>query len=158
MRQGEPCGFEGKNIYIGDEEPEYLGCFKDTSTRALPKFLGVMTFNEAVNAAKNGGYKYFSLQDGKPFSYNKAMVFVSNSDDYNKYGPVNCNSKLNTGEITGDSYVNAVYKTPNSNAETGYIDKDNTFRLYTGNTNIAGCPNRKNICYARCIWSIYKRK
>ena len=143
MRENEPCGFSGKNVYVGDEQPKYMGCFKDMPSRALPKQIGVMTFNEALNAAKNGGYKYFSLQDAGPYGNKKAQIFVSNDDNYGKYGPVNCNSKLNTGEITGGSWTNAVYKTPNSHSQVGYIDKDNVFHLYNGNTNIQGCPTDK---------------
>lgn len=147
MRAGEPCGFAGKNIYIGPDNimPTYVGCYKDTPTRAMPEYIGVMTFQEAVRKTHELGYKYFGLQDAMAFGNNKSQVFVSNSDDYGKYGAQSCTSTLKTGEITGQQWQNAVYAMPSASeyGQLGYVDKNNVLRSYGGltyNNLVPGCP------------------
>lgn len=106
----------GKNEYMGLLEsvaPQiklgYIGCFDDKPSRAMPTYLGVMTYEQAMKVGKEKGFKYIGLQDATAFGLNKAQVFASNSDDYDKYGKKSC-IKLHSGQAAGGPWANAVYR------------------------------------------------
>lgn len=106
----------GKNEYTGlienvqsNVQLGYIGCFKDSSTRTMPIQLGVMTYDEAMAAGKQNGYKYIGLQDATAYGLQKAQVWASNDETYNKLGTTTC-VKLTTGQQAGGPWANAVYQ------------------------------------------------
>lgn len=106
----------GKDEYTGLveqlQQPEqlgYKGCFKDSPSRTMPIKVGVMTYDEAMATGKQKGYKYIGLQDATAYGLNKAQVWATNDDTYDKLGKGNC-VKMHSGQIAGGSWANAVYQ------------------------------------------------
>jgi len=85
-----------------------VGCFKDTSTRALPTYGGVTNFADCANKAKAANAPYFGLQYAG--SSGTAQCYYGGTN-YNKYGTAtSCKTKDSSGNILGASWSNAVYK------------------------------------------------
>ena len=87
----------------------YLGCFSDSSTRALPDQLFIeTTIDNCINTAKMMGYKYAGLQY---YGY----CFAGNTLGYAKLPESDCNTPctLESQEICGGSWANSVYSTGN---------------------------------------------
>ena len=83
-----------------ESTPNYLGCFKDSSDRAIKKFLAPSgnTVESCSNLAKNSNYNTFSLQ------FN-GECWADNNPIYSQYGIAeNC-------EPLGGGYTNQVYTT-----------------------------------------------
>jgi hypothetical protein len=95
---------------ISKNRPVYIGCYRDNGRRAMPHLITRRgTFNEIIELARKRRFKYVGLQYGNGFGYNHAEAWGSYDEGYKKYGGASC-SRLNTGEKTGISWSNAVYK------------------------------------------------
>jgi hypothetical protein len=95
--------FRNKDIESFSESVGYkhMGCYNDSSNRALPSYLG-SNFNAAscATAAANKGYKYFGLQDPQSSG---SQCFAGNSlSKATEYGSTSCGK-------TGGIWKNYVY-------------------------------------------------
>jgi hypothetical protein len=88
----------------------YMGCFKDNGRRAMPYLITRKgTFDDIMREARRRRFKYVGLQYGNGFGYRYAEAWGSYDENYGKYGRSYC-ARLNTGQVTGISWSNAVYK------------------------------------------------
>jgi hypothetical protein len=99
---------------LSSPAPKYLGCYKDTQTRAMSITPGVTTWDACATAAKSAGAKYFGMQwpEGSPGT-GKANCFYTTSTDpvYQRYGTsTNCNIRDNGGNALGGVWSNSVYQ------------------------------------------------
>jgi hypothetical protein len=92
--------------------PEMVGCYLDSSDRALPKTLSsIATFDACAKAAKNAGSTYFGLQypEGSKGT-GKAQCWYGNGQ-YDKHGSsTKCYLKDSNGRYLGGVWANSVYK------------------------------------------------
>lgn len=86
----------------------YIGCFTDTATRALPVQLGntTHTIESCKQAAYNAGYKYAGLQY---YGY----CFAGNTLGYTQVADSECNTTCtaNSGQTCGGAWRNSIYST-----------------------------------------------
>mmetsp|Transcript_17145 Transcript_17145/g.36808 ORF Transcript_17145/g.36808 Transcript_17145/m.36808 type:complete len:842 (-) Transcript_17145:90-2615(-) len=112
--------------------PKFLGCYRDSSTRDLPHYLGIR-YRIVDCEAACGGYAFFGRQAN-------LQCFCGNS--YGRYGTAGC-SPSSTSYI--GSWVNAVYRVTKYSLkyEGCYLDgaaRDLTH--YVGTQNIGNCQAR----------------
>lgn len=99
-------------------DPTFLGCFKDSSSRALPVYVGTLNQDECINSCRSRGYHFAGQQ-----YYNECWCGNSNIDglasyeenDYAKYGPsttCTCFDPSFKGH-----WVNCVYQIPPTSPE-----------------------------------------
>jgi hypothetical protein len=92
--------------------PEMVGCYLDSSDRALPKTLSsIATFDACAKAAKNAGSTYFGMQypEGSKGT-GKAQCWYGNGQ-YDKHGSsTKCYLKDSNGRYLGGVWANSVYK------------------------------------------------
>lgn len=89
--------------------PMYMGCFKDTSVRALPIMTGPITFEKCRDVAKAAGSKYFGLQWPEGSKNGTAQCFYGNGY-YDKYGSSTaCVLSDGSGRKIGGVWANSVY-------------------------------------------------
>lgn len=85
---------------------EYLGCWKDAATRALPDRLDVRGFSDCEQAARSRGVPVFGVQYG-------GECWVSqNMNDYKRYERLpedKCSMKDQNQHLAGGDYANRVY-------------------------------------------------
>lgn len=95
----------------GNSRTIYLGCFRDKKERALPNWIGVMTFEQGYQECIKRGYKYFGLQYGNNKGWKGlAQIWAGNDNDrYDKYGETNNCRRMEDGNISGGNWTNAVY-------------------------------------------------
>lgn len=99
---------------LAPSTPQYLGCYKDTQTRAMSSTVGVTTWDACATAARAAGAKYFGMQwpEGYPGT-GKAHCFYSDGTNtsYQRYGTnTNCNIKDSGGNALGGYWSNSVYQ------------------------------------------------
>jgi hypothetical protein len=86
----------------------YLGCFVDTSTRALPNFLMTTgaTVENCIAAAKAAGYSFAGVQYG-------IQCFAGNNVGFSSALISDCNTPCaaNTSETCGGTWRNSIYFT-----------------------------------------------
>lgn len=89
--------------------PNYMGCYGDSGNRAMPQYVGDMTYDQCFQQAKTKNQKYFGLQ----YAINPpvAQCFLSNDiGSTTKYGLAgNCRNV--NGTQYGMAWSNAVYNT-----------------------------------------------
>lgn len=87
--------------------PEYLGCYTDTSARALPKQLTLaqVTVETCTTAAKQAGYKYAGLQYGTQCFVGATIGFYKDSETACNYS---CNA--NYTEWCGGAWHNSIWQ------------------------------------------------
>ncbi|MBI2660984.1 hypothetical protein HYX09_01815, partial [Candidatus Woesearchaeota archaeon] len=119
----------------GGGASDFIGCFNDQSSRALPsKRGGQETWSSCKSQAS--GYTYFGMQypqgDDDP---NTAECWAGNSG-YDRYGSTSCSRFDSSGHAMGDGWVNAVYRTASSCTASCTGDR-------CGQSNGCGgtCPN-----------------
>jgi hypothetical protein len=93
----------------------YIGCYKDSGSRAMPTHLGDnMTYDEAYNAAKSKGFQFFGLQDSNAYGNRASQAWATNDvTGFNQYGPTSCNTISDANHKnykSGGPWANAVYK------------------------------------------------
>jgi len=99
-------------IIIVPEAPKFVGCYKDTATRALPQFSGYKTISECNALAKKANAPYFGMQYAQGSNVKDGAQCFYGGTNYAKYGVANnCSNKDSTGRILGAYWNNAVYKT-----------------------------------------------
>lgn len=95
---------------------KFVGCYKDTSTRALPTLAGTgMSMAQCITAAKNAGVPYFGMQNGNAAT---GLGECWLGSDPTKFGvATNCNPitnaatlQANPGAQMGGPWSNAVYR------------------------------------------------
>lgn len=88
---------------------DYLGCYVDTSTRAMPYYQGDMDYAACKKkATDNGAAPYFGLQNSS--SGTNAQCFLSsNITDIRKYGKATNCTKIADGTYSGGGWSNAIY-------------------------------------------------
>ena len=149
MKLNQSIGNEGTNIYVSNlsntPKSSYVGCYADTGTTPLMQFVngspttnpngGTYTYNTCQDAANDGGYKYFGLQNvnplnstgfctvgndktkasslGESFIPNNINLWSSNTNNYTG----NTATLTNTGSLSVvDSTGKSIFSTPNSTA------------------------------------------
>jgi hypothetical protein len=163
MKRGEPCGFGGKNIKVDkySDVSKFIGCFKDEPNRAMGPEVGVMTYSECQQLARNKNMKYFAMQDGGPYKWERGQCFMSN-DGYDKYGSMDNCQALKGGGQAGGPWGNAVYETSSTNKEAGkvgYVTNEGVLREYeNGNIeNVSGtCPTTIT-SVEESVWDAYTK-
>jgi len=98
---------------IPPPNPQFLGCFRDSSTRALPFYAGQMNKDDCINTCRANGYHYAGRQHA-----NECWCGNANSDglasyeenDYAKYGPSTACACDDPSFIGG--WLNCVYSVP----------------------------------------------
>ena len=92
-------------VVVTPSGPKYLGCYKDTGSRTLPKHAGNMTLSECAAKAKAAGNSVFGMQYNNGVGGDKAECWIGANSGYDKYGAAsNCGAKK-----LGGSWANAVY-------------------------------------------------
>jgi len=85
--------------------PKYIGCYKDTGSRAIPTHAGNMTLAECADKARAAGNTIFGMQYNNGVGGDKAECWIGANTGYDKYGAAtNCGAKN-----LGGSWANAVY-------------------------------------------------
>lgn len=105
---------DSSNWDINNHDMNYVGCYIDKPSRALPVSLGNnLTFEDAKDKAIKGGYKYFGLQDTGDFGNKRSQGWAGNNSDYDKYGKSDNCKMISDGKHvnypSGSEWVNAVY-------------------------------------------------
>ena len=82
----------------------YLGCFTDTSARALPNELidSGATIESCTAAAKNAGYSFAGIQYG-------GQCFAGNEVGFEPATNCNMPCSADSNEICGGTWANSVY-------------------------------------------------
>ena len=115
--------YYGHNV-TEDDPYEYVGCFKDTSTRALSGGPGGtrMTIEECYAACTE--YTYFAVQDGHSSTEGECRCGNSLSEA-TQYGT---STGCNTAMGTGGTWANSLYEVTRANQWTqiGYNSHWNT--------------------------------
>lgn len=89
--------------------PMYMGCFKDTSVRALPIMTGPTTFEKCRDIARDAGSRYFGLQWPEGSKSGTAQCFYG-IGYYDKYGrSTACVKKDSSGNLLGGVWANSIY-------------------------------------------------
>jgi hypothetical protein len=116
----QKCGGSWRNsVYATGVQPanqyiQYVGCFTDSESRALPTLLGTSyTVESCVNAAKAAGYLYAGLQAG-------GQCFAGNSVGHTAVPNSQCDTPCgaNPREMCGGSWRNSIYATGCPNGQT----------------------------------------
>ena len=100
--------------------PNVIGCYADKTPRAMPVWVHgenknvYVSFDKCKQDTINGGWKYYSLQDGKLVNGQYVGVcFASNdlvsSQQYGKSG--SCNPVIGTDKHAGNAWTNYIYGT-----------------------------------------------
>jgi len=87
MIKGQSCGNEGVNVFVNsmidNPKTKYEGCYADNIDSPLMNFIGGQqgsyTYEQCQNAAIDGGYQYFALQD---VNYETSQGYCSVSNNY----------------------------------------------------------------------------
>jgi hypothetical protein len=111
---------------------DYLGCYGDTSKRAMPYYQGDMDYAACKKkATDNGSAPYFGLQNSS--SGKNAQCFLASSitgvRDYGKAG--NC-TKISDGSWSGGGWSNAVYSLEPSSFYFLILQDDGNMVIYRG--------------------------
>jgi len=140
---GENSKRKSTNIYVNsvanNVKETYLGCYKDTSNRAMSGTAALsgqyVTYDQCKQTAIDGAFKYFGLQD---FHSENQSGWCAVSNDLNatkQYGDAtNCVQGSN-GNMYGGGWSNAVYeldKVGNKDdlGKVGYLDEDSKLSEY----------------------------
>jgi hypothetical protein len=91
--------------------PELVGCYNDTSKRALSKStISPVTVDECAKIAAAASSPYFGMQYPEGSSAGRAQCFYGDGL-YSKYGATNkCYIKDVSGRPLGGVWANSVYK------------------------------------------------
>jgi hypothetical protein len=96
---------------------EHKGCFKDSSTRALPNYGGILTVSDCYRLARKAGSPFMGMQNwrGSGLLYTMAECWYGNADttfiDATRYGPaVGCGKGVD-GNFYGNGLMNSIYST-----------------------------------------------
>jgi len=143
------------NIFVSQvlsTEPteKYIGCYNDTSDRAMNSGSYNASYEKCKTDAVNGGYKYFGLQ--YPIGDDLATCFFSNDlSTTTKYG---IGQNINALPIWNTA-------TDGKGAVKAVLDKTGNLILYDANNNVVepvsrspqpgGVPNKNGP--SDCIWS-----
>jgi len=181
LQANQSLGNEGTNVYVNrlNDNPRssYTGCYADNSGNPLMTFVGArpstdpsgsFTYNMCQQAAIDGGYQYFALQNVNN-STSKGYCAVSNNQttatslgvstaqngQYSLWSSNTGGQSGNTATLTNtgslaviNSNGQSVYITPNSNAQPSnylgcYADKhDRAMTMYDNakkQYNLAQC-------------------
>jgi hypothetical protein len=97
--------------YVPQEYKKYHpGCYKDTSTRALPIMVPNLTIEQCGKLARSNGSVYFGMQYPEGSPKNTAQCFYG-PGIYDRYGTSTaCNMKDSTGMHLGGVWANYVYR------------------------------------------------
>lgn len=133
---------------------DYLGCYVDSSSRAMPYLQGNMDYAACKKkATDNGAAPYFGLQNSS--SGTNAECWLSNSiDDIRKYGKATNCTKIADGTYSGGGWSNAIYSLDpssfyylilqddgNMSINRGSGPNDNQGEIWSLNTGQPKTPN-----------------
>jgi hypothetical protein len=115
----------------GKKDSSYIGCYKDTSNRAMQNTSNnaYLTFEECRKLGQDRKLQYFATQDRKG---NKGWCAASNSmTEIQKYGvATNCGNV--DGNMMGGGWSNAVYSTGMSGNSFLILQDDGNMVVYRG--------------------------
>jgi len=155
MKLNQSVGNEGTNVYVSNLSTapvsNYVGCYADNESTPLMQFVngtpttnpngGTYTYKMCQDAANDGGYKYFGLQNvisstskgfctvgndktkasslGESFNSTNISLWTSNTNNYTG----NTATLTNTGSLSViDSTGKSIFSTPNtSSAPSNYL-------------------------------------
>lgn len=155
MKLNQSVGNEGTNVYVSNlsnaPNSNYVGCYSDNESTPLMQFVnenpttnpngGTYTYKTCQDAANEGGYKYFGLQNvnpststgfctvgndktkasslGESFTSNSINLWNTNTNNYTG----NTATLTNTGSLSViDSTGKSIFSTPNaSSAPSNYL-------------------------------------
>lgn len=122
----------------GAGAPKYLGCFRDTSNRALPGgglYGGTLTVARCQLAAYLGQYKYFGLQVGVECWLGNDLTVATH------YGPAtNCDFVCagNGSTLCGGAWANSMYQVA-GDMPGGCPNSHATSRWHAASAHTATC-------------------
>ena len=88
---------------------DYLGCYGDTGTRAIPYYQGQMDYAACKQkATDNGAAPYFGLQNSTS-GKNAECWLASNINNIRQYGKATNCTKISDGTYSGGGWSNAIY-------------------------------------------------
>ena len=180
MKLNQSVGNEGTNIYVSNlsntPKSSYVGCYADNVTTPLMQFVngspttnpngGTYTYKMCQDAANDGDYKYFGLQNvnhysrgfctvgndktkatslGESFDSTKFSLWTSNTDNYTG----NTATLTNTGVLSViDSTGKSIFSTPNSTPTSSsyylILQDDGNMCIYSG----SGPTDNKGLIWA----------
>lgn len=111
----------------------YLGCYRDSGNRRLPKYLGDgKTYETCQSAAQSGNWKYFGLQYMQPNKTSECWV----GNDLNmatSFGKASNCTKLSDSVSAGGGWSNAVYNNTEASVSSFLIlQDDDNMVIYRG--------------------------
>ena len=177
MKLNQSVGNEGTNIYVSNltssPKSTYVGCYADTEATPVMQFVngspatnpngGTYNYKMCQDAANDGGYKYFALQNVNPLtstgfcsvgndktkasslgeSFNSTNISLWTSNTSNYTG--NTATLTNTGSLSiVDSTGKSIFTTPNSTlTPSNYLgcygdNKNRAMTLYNNGKRING--------------------
>jgi hypothetical protein len=111
----------------------YLGCYLDKSTRAMPYLQGRVDSYDACKkkATDNGAAPYFGLQDS-PSGTNIECWLASSIDGIRDYGRATNCTKLSNGIYSGGGWSNAIYSLDSTSFYYLVVQDDGNMCIYRG--------------------------
>jgi hypothetical protein len=123
---------------INANPANYLGCYQDGGTRALPDSVGNYAFNydltSCSQAASSGGYQYFGVQ-AYGWTGGGGQCFLGNDvSQATSYGKASNCQTLSDGTPVGGGWSNAVYSVNPSTGSNYYLilQDDGNMCIYRG--------------------------
>jgi hypothetical protein len=111
---------------------DYLGCYVDTSSRAMPYLQGNMDYAACKKkATDNGAAPYFGLQNSSSGT-NAECWLSSNITDIRKYGKATNCTKISDGTYSGGGWSNAIYSLDPSSFYYLILQDDGTMSINRG--------------------------
>ena len=170
MVSGQSCGNEGYNVYsatlINNPTSKYIGCYNANTNNDNMTFIGekpknseangTYTYDKCMDAAIQGGYQYFGLQNVNTET-SKGYCVVSNDlteiqnygDASIQYTPIALWSSVTAGTDAISCFVNSdgrvivwgasgtiLWQSPNTPSDCwwgGYVNPDSISGSYGGN-------------------------
>ena len=107
----------------------YVGCYTDSSTRALPNELisSGATVESCLAAAQAADYAYAGVQYG-------GQCFAGNTLGITKVSDSSCNMpcSANSSEVCGGTWLNSIYSTASCSTASGSISHPKPGKYHTG--------------------------
>ena len=111
---------------------DYLGCYLDNKSRAMPYDVGKMDYAACKQkATDNGAAPYFGLQNSSSGT-NAHCMLSSSIDGIRKYGKATNCTKISDGTYSGGGMTNAIYSLVPSSFYYLILEDDGTMSINRG--------------------------
>jgi hypothetical protein len=116
----------------GAQPSDYLGCYVDSSKRAMPYLQGNMDYASCKKkATDNGAAPYFGLQNSTSGT-NAECWLSSNIDNIRSYGKATNCTKIADGTYSGGGWSNAIYSLDPVSIYFLILQDDGNMVIYRG--------------------------